>query len=78
MLLYTVQNFDTLENLSNCTFISIQKYKALRCKNLSDVQISYSDIRKMKFENIELTKYGIWYFLCVLHIISFTLNLFQH
>ena len=26
----------------------------------------------------ELTKCGIWYFLCMLLIISFTLNLFQH
>ena len=32
----------------------------------------------MKYENTELTKCGIWYLLCMLLMISFTLNLFQH
>ena len=53
-----MQNFHTLEDVFNCTFIYIQKEKTLRCKSLSDVQISYSDIVKMKYENTELTKYG--------------------
>ena len=35
-----------------------KKKKTLRCKSLSDVQISYSDIVKIKYENTELTKYG--------------------
>ena len=78
MLLYAVQYFDTLENVFTCTFIYIQKEKTLRCKNLSDVQISYSDIGKIKNENTDLTKSGIWYLLCMLLIILFTLNLFQH
>ena len=55
MLLYTVQNFDTLENLFNYPFTYVQKQKTLGCKNLSDVQISYSDIGKMKYENTKLT-----------------------
>ena len=46
MFLYTVQNFDTSENLFNCSFIYIHKEETLRCKNPSDVQISYSDIEK--------------------------------
>ena len=62
MLLYTAQNFDTLENVLNYTFIYIQNEKTLMCKNLFDVQISYSDIRKMKYENREPIKCDIWYF----------------
>ena len=59
----------TVKNIFNCTFIYIQKQTILRCKNLSDLQISYSDIGKKKYGNIELTKYGIWNFLCMLLII---------
>ena len=43
------------------------------CQNLSDVQISYSDIAKIKYQNTENTKCGIsgiWYFLRMLLIIS--------
>ena len=65
MSLYTVRNFDTSENAFNCTFIYMQKEKTFSCKSLSDVQISYSDIGKVKYENNELTKCGIWYFLCI-------------
>ena len=54
MLLQTVQNFDVLDNIFNCSFIYIQKEKTLRCKNLPGEQISYSDIGKLKYENTEL------------------------
>ena len=75
MLLYRVQNFDTLKNVFNCTLIYIQKEKTLRCKNLSDVKISYSDIGKINHENTELTIRRICYLLCMLLIISFTFSL---
>ena len=78
MFLYSVQDLDALEILFNCTFIYIQKLKILSFKNLSDVQISYTDVEKMKYGNKESTQFGIWYLLCMLLIISFTLNLFQH
>ena len=35
--------------------LSIYKKRKLRYKNLSDVQIRYSDTGKMKYENTELT-----------------------
>ena len=50
----------------------------LRRENLSDVPMSYSDIGKLRYENTDLTKWGIWYFLCTLLIVSFTLDFFQH
>ena len=43
-----------------------------------DVQISYFDIGKIKYENTDLAKCCIWYFLCMFLIISLNLNLFQH
>ena len=50
----------------------------LRPENLSDVPMSYSVIAKLRYENTDLTKWSIWYFLCTLLIVSFTLNLFQY
>ena len=55
--------------------ISTTKVYAKR-ENLSDVQVSYSDIGKIKYENTELIKCSIWYFLSMLLIITFTLNFF--
>ena len=54
-------------------FYLYTKIEILRCQNLSDVQITYSDIGKIKYQNTENTKCGIsgiWYFLCMLLIIS--------
>ena len=43
--------------------------------NIHKTEVTYSDIGKV---NTELTKCGIWYFLRMLLINSFTLNLFQY
>ena len=54
-------------------FYLYTKIEILMCQNLSDVQISYSDIAKIKYQNTENTKCGIsgiWYFLRMLLIIS--------
>ena len=82
MLLYAVQNFDTLENFFNWTFVYIyknRKYWGAEIGRMYKIKfhlISFV-IGKMKSENTELTKCGIWYLLGILLIISFTLWIYS-
>ena len=59
MLLYTVQNFDTLENFFNCTLIS----GVTICRTCK-LAILISEKWNIK---TELTERSIWYFLCVIY-----------